>query len=92
VAVWGMGSKGVTFLNTVPGAASIETVVDINPRKQGHHVAGTGQRILTPEQLAELGADVVIAMNPLYREEIGGDLEALGIHADVVLAGRGTAA
>jgi hypothetical protein len=92
VAVWGMGSKGVTFLNTVPGAASIETVVDINPRKQGHHVAGTGQRILTPDQLAERGADVVIAMNPLYREEIGGDLDALGIHADVVLAGRGTAA
>jgi SAM-dependent methyltransferase len=92
VALWGAGSKGVTFLNTVPGATSINSVVDINPRKQGHHVAGTGQRILTPDQLAERGADVVIAMNPMYRQEIGGNLKALGIQADVILAGRGTAA
>lgn len=92
VAVWGIGSKGVTFLNTVPGAALIESVVDINRRKQGHHVAGTGQRIITPEELAERGADVVIAMNPLYREEIGGSLDALGVHADVVPAAPSTAA
>jgi len=92
VAVWGIGSKGVTFLNTVPGAASIETIVDINPRKQGHHVAGTGQRILTPEELAEAGADEVIVMNPLYKEEIGGSLERLGVHAEVVPAGLSTAA
>jgi hypothetical protein len=92
VAVWGIGSKGVTFLNTVPGAASIEIVVDINRRKQGHHVAGTGQRIITPQELADRGADVVIAMNPLYRQEIGGSLDALGVHADVVLAVPSTAA
>lgn len=92
VALWGAGSKGVTFLNTVPGATSIDSVVDINPRKQGHHVAGTGQRILTPDELAERGADEVITMNPLYMEEIGESLESLGVHADVVPAARPTAA
>jgi SAM-dependent methyltransferase len=92
VVLWGAGSKGVMFLNSVPEAGWIEGVVDINPRKQGHHVAGTGQRIITPEELAERGADVVIAMNPLYRQEIGGSLDALGVHADVILAAPSTAA
>jgi SAM-dependent methyltransferase len=92
VAVWGMGSKGVMFLNAVPGAASIEALVDINPRKQGRYVAGTGQRIAAPHELAERDADVVIIMNPLYRQEIAGSLDALGVHADVIPAARSTAA
>jgi SAM-dependent methyltransferase len=92
LVLWGAGSKGVMFLNSVPEAGSIEGVVDINPRKQGHHVAGTGQRIIAPEELADRGADVVIAMNPLYREEIGGSLDALGVHANVVLAAPSAAA
>jgi hypothetical protein len=87
-----MGSKGVMFLNAVPGAASIEALVDINPRKQGRYVAGTGQRIAAPHELAERDADVVIIMNPLYRQEIAGSLDALGVHADVIPAARSTAA
>jgi hypothetical protein len=84
VAVWGIGSKGVMFLNTVPGAASIETVVDINPRKQGHHVAGTGHRILGPDGLRENTPDVIILMNPIYREEVGHMVEDLGISSAIV--------
>jgi C-methyltransferase C-terminal domain/Methyltransferase domain len=84
VAVWGAGSKGVTFLNTVPGAASIQAVVDINPRKQGHHVAGTGQPVVGPEGLRKLTPDVVLVMNPLYRAEITEMLQGVGVPADVV--------
>jgi hypothetical protein len=84
VAIWGAGSKGVTFLNTVPGAEAIEAVVDINPRKQGHFVAGTGQFIVGPELLRETPPDVVLAMNPLYRGEILQALQGLGVPADVV--------
>jgi hypothetical protein len=84
VALWGAGSKGVTFLNAVPGARSIETVVDINPRKQGHFVAGTGQAIVGPERLRASRPEVVLVMNPLYRNEIRRGLQGLGVRSDVV--------
>lgn len=74
--VWGGGSKGVTFLNLFP-KAGIERVVDINPRKQGKFVAGTGQLIIGPERLVEAPPDVVVLMNPMYAEEVRGRLQSL---------------
>ena len=68
--IWGAGSKGVTFLNTLRAQDSIGFVVDINPRKQGQYVAGTGQEIVPPEFLQEYRPDVVIVMNPIYMQEI----------------------
>jgi SAM-dependent methyltransferase len=79
VAVWGAGSKGVTFLNTVPGGASVHAVVDINSRKYGRFVPGTGQPVVAPEQVARLGIDTVLVMNPNYVAEIGERLRALGV-------------
>ena len=84
--VWGSGSKGVTFLNMMAGAQAVTHVVDINPRKQGMYVAGTGQRIVAPEALRELAPDVVIVMNPLYRDEIGKALTELGLNVKLELA------
>ena len=45
--VWGAGSKGITFLNTLHIKDEIEYVVDLNPRKQGMYIAGTGQKIIS---------------------------------------------
>jgi 2-polyprenyl-3-methyl-5-hydroxy-6-metoxy-1,4-benzoquinol methylase len=84
--VWGAGSKGVTFLNALPDSESIDYIVDINPRKQGKFVAGTGQRIIAPEYLRKSEPDFVIIMNANYREEIGGMLRDLGVEADVLVA------
>lgn len=84
VAVWGAGSKGVTFLNVVPGGEQIELVVDLNERKQGRHVPGAGQAIRAPEAVTGHRPDVVLAMNPLYVGEIGAALRKLGVTADVV--------
>ena len=53
VVVWGTGSKGVTFLNILQAQAAIEYAVDINPRKHGMYVAGTGQEIVPPELLRQ---------------------------------------
>jgi hypothetical protein len=83
IAVWGAGSKGVTFLNTVSGGERISLVVDISPRKQGMHVAGTGQRIRAPQALRDDPPDIVLAMNPIYQDEIGGMLAELGVPAKV---------
>jgi FlaA1/EpsC-like NDP-sugar epimerase len=82
--VWGSGSKGVTFLNTLAAGETITHVVDINPRKHGRFVAGTGQEIISPDRLASLKPEIVIIMNSIYREEIGGTLHSLGVHAEIM--------
>jgi len=67
----------VSFLDLLEIADSIEAVVDVNPGKQGSHLAGSGLEIVAPESLRELRPDVVIVMNPIYREEIERDLARL---------------
>jgi hypothetical protein len=84
--VWGAGSKGVTFLNAMGAGDEIAAVVDINPRKAGKFVAGTGQEIIPPARLAELRPDFVIIMNANYREEIGRMLAEVGVAAEILVA------
>jgi hypothetical protein len=57
---------------------AIDRVIDINPAKQGRHLAATGLRVQAPkEAMAQLpdGADVFV-MNSNYLDEI----EALTAH------------
>lgn len=82
--VWGAGSKGVSFLNTLNLEDQVEYAVDINPRKQGMYIAGTGQQIVSPEFLREYQPDVVIVVNPIYKGEIQQLTNSLGITAEVV--------
>jgi SAM-dependent methyltransferase len=84
VIVWGSGSKGVAFLTTLGLEDEVAEVVDINPHKQGKFMAGTGHPIVAPEALTERPPDVVIAMNPVYGEEIRRSLRDLGIDAELM--------
>jgi hypothetical protein len=85
IALWGAGSKGITFLNVlgVRAGQGIDLAVDINPRKTGTHVAGTGQRIVQPSDLAAEPPDLVLIMNPEYTDEIAGMLAAVGVAAEI---------
>jgi SAM-dependent methyltransferase len=83
VAIWGAGSKGVTFLNTVEGGRDVICAVDINARKQGRYVPGTGQEVVGPDRLARKGVDVVLVMNPLYADEIRRTLDGIGVSAAI---------
>jgi len=78
-AIWGGASKGVIFALLMERAGvRIDTVIDINPAKQGRYLAATGLRVQSPEEaMAHLpdGADVFV-MNSNYRDEI----EALTAH------------
>lgn len=85
-AMWGAGAKGVTFLNLVPAAERIPAVVDINPRKQGSFVAGTGQPIVPPERLLRVLPDTVLTTNALYRREIDTDLARMGLRPSIEVA------
>ena len=84
--VWGSGSKGVTFLNIVGGEGVVEYIVDINPRKQGRFVVGTGQTIVGPAFLKQLQPSAVVVMNAIYLDEIRATLAALGLAPEVLLA------
>lgn len=84
VIVWGGGSKGVTFVNILKSKGKIEAIVDINPRKQGKYAAGTGHKFIGPDELTSINPDVVIIMNPIYKQEISSILKELKIKARVI--------
>ena len=84
--VWGAGSKGVTFMNALKAQDVIEYAIDINPRKKGMFVSGSGQEIVPPEFLQSYRPEFIIIMNPNYEKEIGGQLEALDVPSEILLA------
>jgi SAM-dependent methyltransferase len=85
--VWGAGSKGVTFLNTLSVSHVLfPYVVDTNPRKHGHFVVGTGQEIVGASILREYRPRVVIVMNGIYAPEISKSLGEMDVDTELVTA------
>lgn len=85
VVVWGAGSKGVTFLNMLGITHSfVPYIVDLNPRKHGLHVPGTGQQVVAPEFLARYRPEIVLVMNAAYEAEIARMLEEVGVKAEIL--------
>lgn len=85
-AVWGGGSKAVAFLTTLGAGDRVSVVVDVNPRKQGLAVPGTGHPVVAPEALLEDPPDLVVLMNPVYRAEVREELDGLGLQAVPLVA------
>ncbi|MBN2366688.1 MAG: methyltransferase domain-containing protein [Calditrichaeota bacterium] len=82
--LWGGGSKGVAFLTTLKLNSEVQYAVDINPYKHGTYMAGTGQKIVSPDFLKKYQPDLVIVMNPIYMDEIKNDLQKLGINPHIL--------
>ena len=78
-AIWASGSKCVSFLSTLGITDEIGMIVDINPHRHGKFLAGSGKLISSPGELREYKPDVVIAMNPIYCDEIGQELRRMGL-------------
>jgi hypothetical protein len=86
VALWGAGAKGVTFANLIdPDRKTIDCIVDLNPQKQGHFVAGTGHSIVSHVELAERGVRHVALMNPNYESENRALAAAAGLTLDFIV-------
>jgi hypothetical protein len=83
VAIWGSGSKAVSYLTTLGLREEIAAVVDINPHKHGKFLAGSGHEIVGPEALVSLRPDVVLVMNAIYVDEIGDNLRQLGLAPEI---------
>jgi SAM-dependent methyltransferase len=84
--LWGAGSKGISFLNFLNVKDEVPYVVDINPRKRGMFISGSGQEIVPPEFLRDYRPDSVIIMNPIYRTEIEHNLADMGLQAEILVA------
>ena len=51
----------------------------MNPYKQGKYLAGSGHEVLGPDDLVDRPPDLVVAMNPVYLDEIRRDLDVRGL-------------
>jgi hypothetical protein len=69
VWIWGASSKGVTFALLIdPDGEQLAGAIDINPNKTDRFMPVTGLPIHGPDAVSD--GDVVIVMNPRYRQEI----------------------
>jgi hypothetical protein len=82
VAIWGAGAKATTFLSLV-GTPGVDVAVDLNPRKVGTFLAGSGVEVTNPRSLVEVEPSLVFIFNPVYRDEITDSLAAMGLHPEV---------
>jgi SAM-dependent methyltransferase len=82
--LWGAGSKAVALLASVTEASIVEHVVDLDPRKHGRFLPGSGCEVVAPSRLPALGPALVVVMNPLYEDEIRRDLAGLGVTCPVI--------
>lgn len=71
LALWGAGAKGANFARMIdPDCEKIQCIVDINPKKQGHYIAGSAHPIISPEELMKNNVEDIIIMNENYSQEI----------------------
>lgn len=84
IALWGGGSKAVSFITTLGVEDEVDLVVDVNPHKQGKFLPGAGHEVVAPRFLQKQPPDLVVVMNPVYETEIRRDLDGLGVESDVV--------
>lgn len=84
VAIWGSGSKCVSFLTTLGLIEKVDVIVDINPNRQGKFAPGLSNQIKSPKELVNLNVSNIIIMNSIYKEEIQRELTTLGCEAEIV--------
>jgi hypothetical protein len=84
VAVWGSGSKAVSFLTTLSIDDEVRWIVDVNPHRQGKFMPGTGHPIVGPDEVARCHPDVIVVMNPIYHDEIKQSLVDRGCTPTIV--------
>jgi hypothetical protein len=82
--IWGSGSKCVSFVTSLGIADAVAGVVDINPHRHGCYMPGIAHPVMAPEALLARPHGLIVAMNPIYRDEIESSVRALGLESPVV--------
>lgn len=91
-AIWGAGSKGITFANAVAedaqAGAGLAALVDLNDRKHSLYAGGVALPVVAPGELPEVRPDLVLISNALYADEIQGMVRGMGLSPEfAVIAG-----
>ena len=80
----GIGVKSGLLLDDPWDRWEVAAAVDINPFRQGHFMPATAHPIIGPQEAAALSPDLVIIMNPVYRDEISEVLQSHGCSSQLV--------
>lgn len=89
-AIWGAGSKGITFANALgPEAARpLTALIDLNQRKHGLFAPGVALPVRAPDDLRALRPDLILISNALYEAEIRAQVQGMGLMPEfAVIAG-----
>jgi SAM-dependent methyltransferase len=86
VVVWGAGSKGITFLNTLTVENEMGCIVDVNPNKYGKFIPGTAHQVVPPNFLKKYQPDIIIVMNPVYKDEIENIVTRMNLRQSILTA------
>jgi len=71
VALWGAAGKGVSLTNIIdPNQKLVECLIDLNPKKWGKFISGTGHEIINYTEIEKREIKTAIIMNPNYYDEI----------------------
>lgn len=85
VAVWGAAGKGVNFTNMLdPNHDLIDCLIDLNPKKWGKFIAGTGHEIINFTDIENREINTAIVMNPNYFDEISSLVKENNLQLELV--------
>lgn len=71
VALWGGASKGVTLaLMLEEDAGLLSCAIDMNPRRHGAFLPGSGIAVVGPSDAAARGVRTAVVVNPAYEAEV----------------------
>ena len=88
IALWGAAAKGTTLANLLdPDAHIIAALVDLNPRKQGCFVGGSGHPIESPQCLVTRAISTTVVVNPLYLAENTAIARRIGSRSQLMALG-----
>ena len=79
---WAAGARAVTFFNLFDLKEMIPFVVDINVKRHGKYIPGSGQQIVNPEFIIDYQAKLIVITNPTYAEEIKEQVWAMGLNPE----------
>lgn len=86
VFLWGSGGKAISFLSLIPEAQTIQSVIDINPNRQGRYTPKSVKRVISPAELRNERPEIIIMSNPVYRCEIEMEIQRQGLRCQLVAA------
>ncbi|MFT4825337.1 MAG: SAM-dependent methyltransferase [Halioglobus sp.] len=79
---WGAGARAVTYFNLFELSQEVPCIVDVNEKRQGKYLPGSGQEIVAPEFIQTYQPELVIITNPTYEVEIREQVQRLGINPE----------